>query len=111
MKAFLAGIIIGFLLIGAGAAYYFMSGMAPVAVEDKPMPMKNFSPIKRSQARVEKEMPKSIPIVADETAYLAGAEHYDQQHCAMCHGLPNVSKRLWRRVCFPNRRPYSKVMA
>jgi len=100
MKAFLAGIIIGFLLIGAAAAYYFMSGMAPAAVEDKPMPMEKFFANKALEAHIEKEMPKSIPIAADETAYLAGADIY-QQHCAMCHGLPNTEQPSMAKGMFP----------
>ena len=100
MKAFLAGIIIGVLLVGAAAAYYFMSGMAPAAVEDKPMPMEKFFANKALDAHIEKEMPKSIPIAADETTYLAGADVY-QQHCAICHGLPNVEQMPMAKGMFP----------
>lgn len=100
MRAFLAGIIIGVLLIGAGAAYYFMSGTAPAAVEDKPMPMEKFFANKALDAHVQKDMPKSIPIAADETAYLAGADIY-QQHCAICHGLPSVEQTPMAKGMFP----------
>lgn len=100
MRAFLAGIIIAFLLIGAGAAYYFMSGTAPAAVEDKPMPMEKFFAKKALDAHIQKDMPKSIPIAADETAYLAGADIY-QQHCAICHGLPNVEQTPMAKGMFP----------
>ncbi|HEV8491354.1 MAG TPA: cytochrome c [Candidatus Angelobacter sp.] len=100
MRAFLAGIIIAVLVIGAGAAYYFMSGTAPAAVEDKPMPMEKFFANKALHAHIEKEMPKSIPIAADESAYLAGADIY-QQNCAICHGLPNEDQTLMAKGMFP----------
>jgi mono/diheme cytochrome c family protein len=47
-----------------------------------------------------KEMPKSIPVAADETTYLAGAQVY-QDHCAICHGLPNVDQTPMARGMFP----------
>ena len=100
MKAFLVGVIIGFLLIGAGVAYYFVSGAAPAAVEDKPMPMEKFFANKALHTHIEKEMPKSIPIAADETAYLAGAQVY-QDRCAICHGLPNVDQTPMAKGMFP----------
>lgn len=100
MRAFLAGIIIAVLVIGAGAAYYFMSGTAPAAVEDKPMPMEKFFANKALDAHIEKEMPKSIPIAADESAYLAGADIY-QQNCAICHGLPNEDQTPMAKGMFP----------
>lgn len=100
MRAFLAGIIIAVLLIGIGAAYYFMSGTAPAAVEDKPMPMEKFFANKALHAHIEKEMPKSTPIAADESAYLAGADVY-QQRCAICHGLPNVDQTPMAKGMFP----------
>jgi mono/diheme cytochrome c family protein len=100
VRAFLAGIIIAVLLIGVGTAYYFVSGTAPAAVEDKPMPMEKFFANKALHARIEKEMPNSIPVAADETAYLAGADVY-QQHCAICHGLPNVDQTPMAKGMFP----------
>lgn len=100
MRAFLAGFIIAVLLIAAGAAYYFMSGAAPAAVEDKPMPMEKFFANKALDAHIEKNMPKSVPIAADEAAYLAGADIY-QQHCAICHGLPNVDQTTMAKGMFP----------
>jgi thiosulfate dehydrogenase len=100
VRAFLAGFIIAVILIGAGVAYYFISGTAPAAVEDKPMPMEKFFANKALHTHIEKEMPKSIPIAADETAYLAGADIY-QQHCAICHGLPNVDQTPVPKGMFP----------
>ena len=100
MKAFLAGVIIGIVLIGIGAGYYFMSGTAPAAVEDKPIPMEKFFAHKALNAHIQKDMSKSIPIAADEIAYLAGAQVY-QDSCAICHGLPNVDQTPMAKGMFP----------
>jgi thiosulfate dehydrogenase len=35
-------------------------------------------------------MPKTVPIAADETNYLAGVKTY-RDDCAVCHGMPNGS--------------------
>jgi mono/diheme cytochrome c family protein len=37
--------------------------------------------------KLEKEMPRAVPIPADESNYLAGAMIY-LDNCAVCHGLP-----------------------
>ena len=100
MKAFVAGVIIGILLIVVGGSYYFISGRAPAAVEDKPMPFERTLANGALHAHIEKEIPKSAPITADETAFLAGAEVY-QHHCGICHGLPNVDQTPMAKGMFP----------
>lgn len=100
MKVFLAGLIIGVLLIVGGACYYVISGRAPAAVGDKPIPFEKFFAHKALAARIEKEAPKSAPIPADEAAFLAGADIY-QHHCAICHGLPNVDQTAIAKGMFP----------
>ena len=100
MKAFIAGLIIGVLLIVGGGVYYVMSGSAPVAVNDKPIPFEKFFAHKGLNARIEKEMPKSVPVAADETAFLAGADVY-QHHCEICHGRPNTDQSSIAKGMFP----------
>jgi len=51
-------------------------------------------------ARMDKEMPKSVPISADETAYVAGAQIY-KDHCAVCHGLPGQAQTAIAQGMFP----------
>jgi mono/diheme cytochrome c family protein len=109
VKAFLTGVIIGIILVGIGAGYYFVSGKAPAAVEDKPMPMEKFFANKALDAHIQKEMPKSIPL-ADENAYLAGAQVY-QDSCAICHGLPNVDQTPMAKGMFPKPPALSKARA
>ena len=51
-------------------------------------------------ARIEKEMPKSVPVTADEATFLAGSHVY-QHHCALCHGLPNMDQGPIAKGTFP----------
>jgi mono/diheme cytochrome c family protein len=51
-------------------------------------------------ARMDKEMPKSVPIAADETAFVAGAQIY-KDHCAVCHGLPGQPQTAIAHGMFP----------
>jgi thiosulfate dehydrogenase len=80
-------LVLGLLLIPAGAYLYFTSGSVPVATTDGDMPFERFFAKKALHARIEKEMPKNVPIELNEANYLAGAELY-KQNCAVCHGLP-----------------------
>ena len=93
MKGFIVGIIVGVLLVVAGVYSYFVSGNAPVAVAAQAMPFERMLAGRALHARMEKEMPKSVPIPADETAYLAGAQIYGR-HCGMCHGFPGHASRF-----------------
>jgi mono/diheme cytochrome c family protein len=87
MRAFLWGLILGALGLVAGGYIYFTGGHAPVATADPDMPFEHMLAHKALDARIQKEMPKSIPIQADEPNLLAGAALY-RDHCAVCHSLP-----------------------
>ena len=91
MKAFIWGIIVAVLAIVAGIYFYFTTGSAPVATSAQAMPFEKMLANKALHARVEKEMPKTVPIAADASAYVAGAQVY-RDHCAVCHGLPKQPK-------------------
>lgn len=88
---FLVGLIVGVLLLPLGTYFYFSSGKAPVATTDSDMPFEQFLAGKALDARIDKEMPKTVPIPANEANYVAAAELY-KQHCAVCHGLPLAGK-------------------
>lgn len=100
MKAFVAGVIIGIVALFAAVAYYFLSGHAPVAVKDRPMPFEKMFANGALHARIDKEMPKSSPIRVDEAAFLAGAQVY-QHNCAICHGLPTMDQSDIAKGMFP----------
>ena len=97
---FVAGLILGLILVPFGAYVYFTGGSAPVATTDSDMPFETFFARKALDARVKKEMPKSVPIQPTEANYLAGADLY-KQHCAVCHGLPLVAKTAIATGMYP----------
>ena len=88
MKNFVIGFIIGLILIPLGVYTYFVTGMAPVATSAQAMPFEKKLASKALQVHVEKNMPSSVPITANDQTYLAGAKVY-VGNCAVCHGLPN----------------------
>ncbi len=97
---FIIGVILGIVLVPLGAYMYFAGGSAPVATTDSDMPFESFLAHKALDARIAKEMPKSIPIQANETNYVAGADLY-KQHCAVCHGVPLAPKTAIANGMYP----------
>ena len=97
---FIAGIIFGFILVAAGAYIYFATGMAPVATADPTMPFEKTLANKALHARIDKEMPKTVPISGDESAYAAGAQIY-RDNCAVCHGTPGQEQSAIAKGVFP----------
>ncbi len=97
---FIIGLAVGLLLLPVGTYLYFASGKAPVATTDSDMPFEHFLAHKALSARIEKEMPKNVPIQASEANYVAGAELY-KQHCAVCHGLPLAPKSAIATGMYP----------
>jgi thiosulfate dehydrogenase len=51
-------------------------------------------------AHIDREMPKTIPIAANEQNYLAGAQIY-RGHCAICHGTPGAEQSAIAKGMFP----------
>ncbi|MGA8541547.1 MAG: cytochrome c [Terriglobales bacterium] len=97
---FIAGLILGIILVPLGAYLYFASGSAPVATTDSDMPFEGFLAAKALHARIAKEMPKTVPIQPTEANYLAGAELY-KQHCGVCHGVPLTPKTAIAAGMYP----------
>lgn len=88
LRVFVVGILVGVLLVIGGTYYYFVSGMAPVAASDTPLPYEKKIASKSKNAHMRKQpMPPSL-VAADEPNFLAGAKVYKEQ-CAGCHGLPD----------------------
>src|SRR6201988_5387713 len=100
MGKFLLGLIVGAALLPVVVFLYFATGMAPVATAAPPMPFEKTFAKMALHARLEKEMPKTPPIAADEAAYVAGAQVY-KDHCAVCHGLPGVPQTAIAKGMFP----------
>jgi mono/diheme cytochrome c family protein len=87
---FILGTIVGVILVPVAIVLYLLSGRAPVAASDPPMPFEKLIAKTALNATIKKGMPSAVPIQANEATFLAGAHVY-RQDCAMCHGLPNQS--------------------
>lgn len=100
MGKFLIGLIIGIILLPLIVYFYFSTGMAPVATSAPPMPFEKVFARMALHARLDKEVPKTIPIQADEAAYAAGAQVY-KENCAVCHGLSTGAQTSIALGMFP----------
>jgi len=97
---FIIGIVVGVILVAVAVFVYFTTGMAPVATSSQAMPFEKMLAQKALEARVEKEMPKTVPIPANEETFAAGAKVYDG-NCAVCHGLPDQPATPISKGMFP----------
>jgi thiosulfate dehydrogenase len=100
MGKFIFGVIVGLILVPGAVYLYFATGGAPVATSEPPMPFERMLAHMALHARLDKEIPKSIPVTADEAAYVAGAQVY-KENCAVCHGLPGQQQTAIARGMFP----------
>lgn len=100
MKGFMTGVVVTLMCLAAGVYVYFARGFAPVATGAPPMPFEKKFARLALHARLEKEMPRTVPIEATEAHYLAGAQAY-LEHCAVCHGLPGRPETAIARGEFP----------
>jgi thiosulfate dehydrogenase len=94
------GMILGVIAVLAGVYYYFATGQAPVATSAQAMPFEKRLAHQALNARVAREMPKTVPIQPDEPNLAAGAQIY-REHCAVCHGLPAQKETLIATGMFP----------
>jgi thiosulfate dehydrogenase len=98
---FIAGFVVGMLVVPVLIYLYFTSGDAPVATTDPDMPFETYFARKAQNMRIEKDMPKNVPIQPTEANYLAAAELY-KQDCAVCHGLPLAPKTAIATGMYPH---------
>lgn len=100
MGKFILGLILGLVLVPVVVYFYFSAGVAPVATSAPPMPFEKTLARMALHARLDKEIPKTVPIAADEASLSAGALVYTE-HCAVCHGLPSHSQTAIASGMFP----------
>ena len=100
MGKFVVGLIVGLIAVPVVVYFYFSTGLAPVATSAPPMPFEKMFARMALHARMDKEVPKSVPIPADEANFVAGAQVY-KEHCAVCHGLPDVPQSAIAAGMFP----------
>jgi thiosulfate dehydrogenase len=89
MGKFLVGLILGLIAVPLCVYFYFSSGRVPVATAAPPMPFEETLARMALHARMDKEVPKSVPVAADAAAFVGGAKIY-KENCAVCHGLPGA---------------------
>jgi thiosulfate dehydrogenase len=100
MGKFIVGLIVGIIAVPAVMYLYFSTGMAPVATAAAPMPFEKTFARMALHAHLDKEIPKTVPIPADDAAYTAGAQIY-KDHCAVCHGVPGQPQSAISKGMFP----------
>lgn len=100
MRSFIAGLIVGVLLLCLGVFGYFLAGQAPVATDASPMPFEKYLAKKALHKVLDREMPRTVPIPLDEANYMAGAQVY-KENCAVCHGLPGKPMTAIAKGMFP----------
>ncbi|HEX4227768.1 MAG TPA: cytochrome c [Bryobacteraceae bacterium] len=97
---FLAGFLIGIIILPMLGYFYFRLGVAPVATSAAPMPFEKRLAHMALNARIDKEAPKVVPIQASDDNYMAGVKIY-RTHCAVCHGLPGQPPTALSKGMFP----------
>jgi mono/diheme cytochrome c family protein len=100
MKGFVAGVFVTLVCIVGGVYIYFAGGFAPVNTASRPMPFERKLANLALQAKLQKQMPGTVPIEANEANYLAGAREY-LVNCAVCHGAPGKEKTAIASGEFP----------
>lgn len=100
MGKFVVGLIVGLIAVPLIVYFYFSTGIAPVATTAPPMPFEKMFARMALHARMDKEVPKSVPVPADEANFIAGAQVY-KEHCAVCHGLPDTPQSAIAAGMFP----------
>jgi thiosulfate dehydrogenase len=100
LKTFLIGLVVGLIAVPVCVYLYFVTGSAPVATAAPAMPFEKALAHGALNAHIAKEMPKSVPVPADEPNFTAGAQVY-RENCAVCHGLPGGTPTAVARGMFP----------
>jgi mono/diheme cytochrome c family protein len=97
---FVLGLIIGIVIVPLAVVAYFVTGSAPVATSADAMPFEKTLAHRALDARVAKEAPKTVPMAADESTYIAGAQVY-KDHCAVCHTMASGEPTAIAKGEFP----------
>jgi len=100
VKTFLIGLIIGLIAVPLCVYVYFVTGSAPVATAAPAMPFEKTLASGALDAHIRKEMPKTVPVPADEADFIAGANVY-RENCAVCHGIAGGTPTAISRGMFP----------
>jgi thiosulfate dehydrogenase len=102
MSKFLIGLVLGLIVVPVCVYFYFSSGSAPVATAATPMPFEKTLARMALHARMDKEMPKSVPIAADEAAFVAGATDLQRATARCATGWPGAPQTAIAKGMFPD---------
>ena len=80
---------VGLIVVPAVVVCYLMFGRPPVSTADSSFPLERRIAKATLAARIQRELPKTAPIAADEPNFTAGAQLYET-NCAFCHGRPTA---------------------
>jgi len=106
-KAFLIGILIGVLLVAAGAWFYFTTGWAPVAVADPPMLLEKKLAHGALNARIGKDPHTDpAPVPLNDATYLAGVT-FTNRTALFATDRRGKARAISPRACFPSPRSFS----
>ncbi len=97
---FVAGVIVGIVLIAIAVYCYFRFGYAPVATAASPIPFEKTLAHLGLDASINKYAPKTAPFQATEADLQNGAHLY-REHCAMCHGVMDGQKTPTGKGMYP----------
>jgi len=86
MIRFLIGLVFGILLVPVAAYLWISFGKVPVAVADPEFPHEREITSIPLDARIQREIINTPPILVNETNLIAGARIYTER-CSACHGL------------------------
>ena len=100
MKKLFLGIVIGVCLPIIGGIIFLIAGGMPVATKGPPLPMERLIAKVAISAAMKGDEDKPSPVSGDEISLLAGAKVYNN-HCAVCHGLPNTPATFIAKGLFP----------
>jgi len=100
MLKFAIGVVVGVVLVPFAVVAYLVSGHAPAATADPPMPFESRIADMALQRRIQKEAPVRDLSGMSAEDLLAGADIY-KKDCAMCHGLPDEPPPAISQSMFP----------
>jgi thiosulfate dehydrogenase len=87
------GFFAGILAMPVLGAIYLMTGAAPAAVADRPLPFEKIFAGGSLHARISREAPKRDLSSFTQEDLIAGAKAYRQGGCADCHSVPPPTER------------------
>jgi len=99
MNRFLWGLLVGVVAVPLLVIIYILSGYAPAAVTDRPLPLERLLAGGALHARIHREAPTRDLASFTTADLVAGAQVY-RRGCG-CHGLPQSAEQHARPATFP----------